>query len=142
MGLVVLQVVILRVDVFTVGVGVVGNAVELQQVVDSANLAQFLLVVGHEVVPLPARVYPGVDVGDRSWPLVRLVVLQAPVAEDLARRPPQRTISLRGRDVLVLARGGRQCRGRRPFLGLVHLGAVDGGRSWILALQLVLITRW
>ncbi len=66
MGLVVLQVVILLVDVFTVGVGVAGNAVELQEEVDSANPAQFLLVLNHKVVPLPAHVYPGVDVGDRS----------------------------------------------------------------------------
>jgi hypothetical protein len=95
-----------------VGVGVAGNAVKLQEVVDSANPAQFLLVIGHELVPLPARVYPSVDVRDRlrSWPLVHLVVLRVPVAEDLGRRPPQPTISLRGRDVLVLARGGRNCR--------------------------------
>lgn len=70
-----LGLVIRRANVFAVGVGVASNSVELQEVVDSANPAQFHLVVGHEEVPLPARVHPSVDEGDRPWPLVRLVVL-------------------------------------------------------------------
>jgi len=107
-----LGLVILRVNIFAAGVGVAGNAVELQEVINSANPAQFFFVKGLVIVPLPAHVHPSVDVGDRSWPLVRLVVLQVPIAEDsdVDRRPQQRTISLRRREVLVLARGGRNCR--------------------------------
>jgi hypothetical protein len=129
------------------GRGVVGNAVELQEEIDSANPAQFLLVLNHKVVPLPAHVYSGVDVGDRSWPLQHPAPLYAlwyirrPSLKILPGGCHSRRLASDGETYWSLRVGGRHCRVRRPFLGQVHLGAVDGGRFWILALQLVVITR-
>ena len=83
-----------------------GNLMLIQQVADQAQPDQLVVVGSLDVVVVPTLVQPGVDTCDWSWSVVRLVVHKLPVAYDLGRHPPQRTLAIgtfRGwRDVLVL----------------------------------------
>ncbi len=51
----------------------------IQQVADHAQPDHLVVVESLDVIVRPALVQPRVDIGDRSRPVVRLVVLKLPV---------------------------------------------------------------
>ncbi len=116
----------------------------IQQVADQAHPDQLVVVKSLDIIVTSALAQPHVDVGDRSWSVVHLVVHKLPFAEDLCRRPQQQTFGIGTfsfrfgwLDVLVRRWGRRRHRiasgefvpsRLQPDLGL-RLGAADFGRS-------------
>ncbi len=112
----------------------------IQQVADQAQPDQLVVVESLDVVVAPALVQPHVDIGDWSWSVVHIVVHKLPVAQDLGRRPQQRTFGIGTFGyrfgwcyVLVLGWGRRRRRIVSGEFVLLQpeLGAADFGRSLI-----------